>query len=121
MIRFIAGWIAGFDRDWWSNKHNTHHILTNHVGGDPDIDMMPILFLMAPSKALDHHARRYQHIYAWPLYSLLYAAWRMSSLEQTIKSKNWKRLVFDLAPSYIWLSLLPLSVAVGSILLSGFL
>jgi len=37
MLRFVSGWINGFNRDWWSDKHNTHHVLTNHIEFDPDI------------------------------------------------------------------------------------
>lgn len=61
-----------------SRKHNTHHVFTNHIGVDPDIDMMPAIFLWAPSKALDHHFRKWQHFYALPLYSLIYATWRFN-------------------------------------------
>lgn len=34
---YVAGWINGFDRNWWSEKHNTHHVLTNHAEHDCDI------------------------------------------------------------------------------------
>ena len=54
----ISGWINGFDRWWWSRKHNTHHVVTNQVGLDPDIDNRPFLFLWAPPKEMDHHLRK---------------------------------------------------------------
>jgi fatty acid desaturase len=41
MLGFTSGFINGFNREWWSAKHNTHHVMTNHVGVDPDIDLMP--------------------------------------------------------------------------------
>ena len=121
MVNVLAGWIAGFDRNWWSNKHNTHHVLTNHVGADPDIDMMPILFLMAPSKTLDHHARRWQHVYAWPVYGLLYYLWRWSSLQQVVRNRDAKGFFLVLLPSIVWLACLPFWVAVGSVGVGGFL
>jgi len=36
-LSYVTGWINGFDREWWSDKHNTHHVLTNHAEHDPDI------------------------------------------------------------------------------------
>ena len=48
MLGFTSGFINGFNREWWSTKHNTHHVMTNHVGVDLDIDLMPTLFLLAP-------------------------------------------------------------------------
>eukprot|EP00038_Savillea_parva_P005896 m.160559 g.160559 ORF g.160559 m.160559 type:complete len:393 (-) comp11960_c0_seq1:258-1436(-) len=120
-LTFVSGWINGFDRNWWSRKHNTHHVFTNHIGVDPDIDMMPAIFLWAPSKTLDHHFRRWQHFYALPLYSLIYATWRFNSLEYALRKNDQKTLLYKLLPGYIWLLCLPLTVSIGSILLGGWL
>jgi len=34
--------LAGFSVNWWKDRHNTHHAATNILGGDPDIDNLPI-------------------------------------------------------------------------------
>ncbi len=43
-LSYISGWINGFDRNWWSEKHNTHHVLTNHAQDDPDIHVQVGIF-----------------------------------------------------------------------------
>jgi cytochrome b involved in lipid metabolism/fatty acid desaturase len=47
---FWGGVAQGFSVQWWKNKHNGHHAVTNLHGstalaqdGDPDIDTMPLL------------------------------------------------------------------------------
>jgi fatty acid desaturase len=119
--RYVSGWINGFDRNWWSEKHNHHHVLTNHVTLDPDIHNQPFLFLWAPPKAVDHHLRRYQHYYFLPLYCFLYVSWRTQSFQFAWAHRDYKTLIFSLLPSYIWLLSLPLAVSVGSMLLGGLL
>jgi fatty acid desaturase len=95
--------------------------MTNHVGVDPDIDLMPFLFIMPPNSAADTHMRKYQHFYALPLYSLLYVSWRQQSFQRAVLDKDWKTLFLNLVPGYIWLACLPLTVSIGSILLGGLL
>lgn len=121
MLRFVSGWINGFNRNWWSDKHNTHHVLTNHIQDDPDIHNEPILFLWPPAKEADSHYRRYQHYYFLPLYFFLYVTWRIQSIQYAIKQSDYTMLLTTLLPSYIWLACLPLTVSVGSILFGGFL
>lgn len=99
----MSGWVNGFNRDWWSDKHNTHHVLTNHIEFDPDIHNEPLIFNFAPLKALDAAYRKFQVYYFVPLYFLLYVAWRSHSLQWAIREKQWSRLAFVIAPSYIWL------------------
>lgn len=96
-------------------------MFTNHVGVDPDIDMMPAIFLWAPSKALDHHFRKWQHFYALPLYSLIYLTWRFNSLEYAIRKNDRKTLLYKLLPGYVWLLCMPWIVSMGSILIGGWL
>jgi len=117
----IDGWINAFDPQWWSDKHNTHHVATNHPSMDPDINNQPYLFNWPPPKSIDSHLRRYQHYYFLPLYTLLYVSWRIQSFTWALKHGHYQRLIFAMLPSYIWLALLPLTVSIGSLLLSGFL
>jgi fatty acid desaturase len=120
-MHFVSGFINGFNRDWWSTKHNTHHVLTNHIGADPDIDLMPALFIMPPNTAADKHMRKYQHLYFLPLYSLLFVSWRSQSFQRALLDKDYTMLATSIIPGYIWLFSMPLFVAVGSVLLSGLL
>eukprot|EP00050_Salpingoeca_kvevrii_P005693 m.285149 g.285149 ORF g.285149 m.285149 type:complete len:384 (+) comp11309_c0_seq1:192-1343(+) len=120
-LGYVSGWINGFSRAWWSDKHNTHHVLTNHKEHDPDIQMQPFLFLWAPSKSVDHHLRKYQHYYFLPLYSFLYVSWRSQSFLWELKRRNFRILLTTILPSYVWLACLPVAVSVGSILFGGLL
>ena len=117
----FSGWFSGIDAGWWSNKHNTHHVLTNHVGLDPDIDNRPFIFLWVPPISLDACWRQFQHLYVLALYSLLYVSWRIQSLQAAVHRGDVGQLLFRFLPGYIWLACLPPTVAVGSILVGGFL
>jgi linoleoyl-CoA desaturase len=58
----------------WNVKHNViHHAYTNIDGVDDDIDIQPWLRMSSTQPKLAMH--RYQHIYFWFLYSLLYILW----------------------------------------------
>jgi linoleoyl-CoA desaturase len=53
----------------WRAKHNqSHHSYTNIVGGDADIDQLPLLRLAPDQTRRGLH--RFQHLYAWPIYGL---------------------------------------------------
>jgi fatty acid desaturase len=43
--RLMGSLVNGFSATWWSNKHNTHHVYTNYMGVDKDIDNEPIFWL----------------------------------------------------------------------------
>jgi linoleoyl-CoA desaturase len=58
----------------WNTKHNViHHAYTNIDGIDDDIDARPFLRLCESQKYRKMH--KYQHIYFWGAYSLLYIYW----------------------------------------------
>ncbi|CAJ1013212.1 putative Cytochrome b5-like Heme/Steroid binding domain/Fatty acid desaturase [Leishmania naiffi] len=121
--RFLAttlgGMLNAFSVEWWSNKHNTHHIFVNRKGMDADIHNEPALFLWVPDVSEDFACRRYQHTFYLAAYSLLYVSWRMQSLRFAVRSGN--RLELSLmALNYLWLALLPWKVSLGSVLLGGF-
>jgi linoleoyl-CoA desaturase len=76
----LVGWtsdvLLGFSSYAWRVKHNVaHHTYTNVVGYDADIDQAPYLRL-TPSEP---SGRRYrlQHLYIWPLYSLMGLRWQL--------------------------------------------
>ena len=58
----------------WKTKHNVvHHTYTNIEGVDDDIEAGPLLRFCETQKYYKIH--RYQHLYFWLAYSLLYIHW----------------------------------------------
>jgi linoleoyl-CoA desaturase len=58
----------------WHNKHNIiHHSYTNVDGVDDDIDIQPWMRMSSNQKRLKMH--KYQHVYFWGLYAMLYILW----------------------------------------------
>ncbi len=58
----------------WKTKHNViHHAYTNISGLDDDIEARPLLRLCETQKYYKLH--KYQHLYFWMAYSLLYIWW----------------------------------------------
>jgi fatty acid desaturase len=57
--RFEAAVLGGFSLQWWSPKHNMHHMFTNIEKYDEDI----------------------QHKYKVYLFEFLYLKWRFDSLK----------------------------------------
>lgn len=66
--------ILGGNSFMWNVKHNIiHHAYTNVDGMDDDIDIQPWMRMSSTQKKYRLH--KYQHIYFWGLYSLLYIFW----------------------------------------------
>jgi linoleoyl-CoA desaturase len=66
--------ILGGNSFMWNVKHNViHHAYTNVDGMDDDIDIQPWMRLSATQKKYKLH--RYQHLYFWFFYCLLYITW----------------------------------------------
>jgi linoleoyl-CoA desaturase len=66
--------ILGGNSFMWNVKHNViHHAYTNIDGIDDDIDIQPFMRMSSTQKKYALH--RYQHLYFWVLYSLLYISW----------------------------------------------
>ncbi|MGN6421323.1 MAG: fatty acid desaturase family protein [Pseudobacter sp.] len=66
--------ILGGSSFMWNVKHNViHHAYTNVDGVDDDIDIQPWMRMSSTQKKYRLH--KYQHIYFWFLYSLLYILW----------------------------------------------
>jgi linoleoyl-CoA desaturase len=58
----------------WNVKHNMiHHSYTNVDGVDDDIDIKPFMRMSTSQKKYKLH--KFQHIYFWLLYCLLYIFW----------------------------------------------
>jgi len=78
-LNHLMGWTAdsllGFSSYAWRIKHNVaHHTYTNVDGYDDDIDLTPIARFMPTQRS--HSWHRLQHIYVWPLYSLMVLRWQ---------------------------------------------
>src|SRR5580704_9989426 len=66
--------ILGGNSFMWNMKHNViHHAFTNVDGIDDDIDIQPWMRMSESQKKYKLH--KYQHLYFWFLYSLLYIFW----------------------------------------------
>jgi len=66
--------VLGGSSFMWNIKHNViHHAYTNVDGVDDDIDIQPWMRMSSTQPKLAMH--RYQHVYFWLLYSLLYILW----------------------------------------------
>ncbi|WP_345115722.1 acyl-CoA desaturase [Hymenobacter algoricola] len=66
--------VMGGSSFMWNAKHNLiHHMYTNIEGVDDDIDAQPWLRLSSTQPR--HSMHRFQHLYFWFFYSLLFIAW----------------------------------------------
>ncbi len=66
--------ILGGNSFMWNVKHNViHHAYTNIDGVDDDINIQPWMRMSATQKKYALH--KYQHLYFWILYSMLYLFW----------------------------------------------
>jgi len=110
----------GFSSRWWSDKHNRHHVHTNQVGIDDDIQNDPILHLYIPEADKDHPLRPYQHMYYHLVYAFLYVSWRIQSIQWNVAHPK-KMEIALIALNYIWLICLPVKVAFLSVILAGWL
>ena len=116
----LGGCVNGFSSRWWNHKHNTHHAFPNRKEVDSDIHNEPILHLWFPDQSKDVWFRKYQHYYYQFVYAFLYVAWRMQSIQFALSSKNWVERGL-IALNYAFLLSLPWKVALGSVLLGGWL
>jgi linoleoyl-CoA desaturase len=80
-VNRLAGWtsdLLGGSSFLWRFKHNSlHHLNTNVVGYDTDIDQAPFARLAPQQPWRPWH--RYQHIYMWLLYGFLTLNWLLLS------------------------------------------
>ena len=118
-MRGFGSLMNGHSASWWSNKHNLHHACTNQVGVDEDIMSDPFFFLWAPDPARDSRMRKLQHLYALPVYSILFALWRFNSVK-TVAAKKLYGQAGCMALNYAWMAFcLPPMVAIGHVFLAG--
>lgn len=122
-MRWLGAALNGHSVAWWSQKHSLHHAFTNEEEFDHDIMMEPFFYVRDPKESgrPDSPFRRFQHIYGYPLISVMYYLWRYLSMKTAVQNGDRKEMAL-LALNYAWLLLcLPLPVAVGSVFTGGFL
>jgi fatty acid desaturase len=85
---FLGNFAQGFSRDWWKDKHNTHHAATNVIDQDGDIDLSPFV-AMVPDDLLKYREPietfvlkivPYQHLYFTMMLPLLRFSWCSQSI-----------------------------------------
>uniref|UniRef100_A0A7E5A188 FA_desaturase domain-containing protein n=1 Tax=Panagrellus redivivus TaxID=6233 RepID=A0A7E5A188_PANRE len=88
MSLFFGNFAQGFSRDWWKDKHNTHHAATNVIDQDGDIDLAPFLALVPddlkkyrePVEQFVLKIVPYQHLYYTAMLPLLRFSWCSQSI-----------------------------------------
>jgi len=108
----------GLSTHWWSTKHNRHHLSTNEMEHDGDINLAPFLYLWTPSQKQDSWNRSIQHVYFSALYSILQIKWQFDSLVWTVTYKRYKELAC-LIIHWAWYACLPWKVWVVGTLITG--
>jgi linoleoyl-CoA desaturase len=100
--------VLGASRFMWAMKHVTlHHTYTNIDGVDDDIEV-GVLMRMAPTQK-HYGLHRFQHIYFWGLYMLLYIFFTSPShLNGTFFYKLLTVFVITLCIQYLSIANLPL-------------
>ncbi|KJH47188.1 stearoyl-CoA 9-desaturase [Dictyocaulus viviparus] len=124
ILTVVFGNLAqGFSADWWKDKHNTHHAVTNMIDHDGDIDLSPLLALV-PSDLSRHKLLiekfllkfiPYQHLYftftlpllrlSWTIQSLMWVFGESVSSEYRIYRKNALMEQTLLMAHWIWVLL----------------
>eukprot|EP01129_Flabellula_baltica_P002505 TRINITY_DN12319_c0_g1_i1.p1 TRINITY_DN12319_c0_g1~~TRINITY_DN12319_c0_g1_i1.p1 ORF type:complete len:467 (+),score=81.56 TRINITY_DN12319_c0_g1_i1:139-1401(+) len=95
--------LAGFSVNWWKDRHNTHHAITNVLESDPDIDNLPLFSWT--EKELDRvlafplarYLIPYQHLY-FPIFTpFLKLIWCLQSFfflsDQTTQNKSYYKSI----------------------------
>lgn len=85
---FFGNVCQGFSRDWWKDKHNTHHAATNIIDHDGDIDLAPLIAFIPEDLAkykipLEKFILKfipYQHLYFTAMLPLIRPSWTSQSL-----------------------------------------
>jgi hypothetical protein len=64
-VGFLLGSWQGFAPSWWRARHNTHHLVTNERGNDPDIKTAPVLTFVKHSPQLARALNAAQRWQQW--------------------------------------------------------
>jgi delta8-fatty-acid desaturase len=100
----------GISPTWWGAKHTLHHLSTNELDHDSDIQLFPYLYLWKPAKETDIWNRRFQHIYFTVLYSTLQLNWEIVGTIYTFQNRLWGEFLCFVAHWIWYLCVLPWKV-----------
>jgi len=105
--------------NWWKNRHNTHHAITNVLDSDPDVDNLPLFvwdvadLYKVPDHKLAAHIISYQEWYFVPWTTSLKLIWKLQTLaflvtpdiqnESFRRALKWERLT--IAIHWFWVLL----------------
>jgi len=124
-MRMFTPLCSGLGVNWWSDKHNKHHALTNEQGVDEDIATDPFLYTWAPDPKHDSPLRKIQHLIFFIPFSALFALWRYDTIQVVIDSIEKKRpaakdeLYAVMAHYALVLTFFPPQVWIPAVFLSG--
>lgn len=108
LIGYSLNLIGGNVANWKIQHNQLHHFYTNIEGFDEDISNVAIL-RFSPHQRLKH-IHRYQHIYAWPIYSLMTLSWVLwGDFVQLVRFRR-ERLLDKLGHSF-WVLLVGLIIS----------
>lgn len=87
VMAYFAGTIcSGYSVNWWKERHNSHHAITNVLEGDPDVDNLP-LFVWSKDDICrmstipaSETIIPYQHYYFLPFTLWLKLIWNLQSV-----------------------------------------
>ena len=84
-VASVVGCMQGYEVGWWKARHNTHHVVTNEVGNDPDIKTSPVFHFQQQfpdlARRLRNPIQRLQKYYYLPMLCVLDLYWRFESLQ----------------------------------------
>lgn len=93
--------LLGGSRMLWRQKHNIlHHTYTNVDGLDDDLETFGLIRLSPGQKWRFWH--RFQHLYAFPLYSLLTVSWVFSDFRKYFSGRIGEYKLQKPAKSEVW-------------------
>lgn len=100
----IGDFLGGLSIGWWKRSHNIHHVVTNSVEHDPDVELMPFFALshrmfeslystfydrIMPYDEVSKIAVRYQHFLYYPI--LAFGRFNLYRL-------SWEHIIFGYGP-----------------------
>jgi fatty acid desaturase len=107
----------GFSLEWWRQRHNTHHAITNVLESDPDVDNLPVFCWSVDdvhrirNSAVAKFLIPYQHYYFLPFTVSLRVIWCLSSMifvrllpatpSRALRSKFWVEFIL-MSMFYTW-------------------
>jgi linoleoyl-CoA desaturase len=105
----LLGWtsdaLLGFSSYVWRVKHNVaHHTYTNVVGYDDDIEQAPLARFAPTQTPRPWH--RFQHLYVWPLYSLMGIRWQTVGDLESLRRGSFGKTALRFPSGWAWAGLL---------------